>query len=146
MFWETHQQITTSSQTQKFHHSVHSLPLVWIMSHTNPENTLPFLRYILITVFHLCLILPSLLSPLIFATNTLYEFTPMRATCPTHPDIFWVYHPRKIRWGLKINKFSSMEYSPMSSYTHSFVHIFSSTQCSQTLPSVLQTKFHTHAR
>jgi hypothetical protein len=38
-----------------------------------------------------------------------------------------------------------MKYSPTSSYTHSFVHIFSSTHCSQTLPSVLQTKFHTHA-
>lgn len=139
MFWETHQQITTSLQTQKFHHCVHSLPVVWITRHMNPENTFPFLRYILIVDFHLCLSLPSLLSPSIFATDTLYEFlfTPMHATCPTHTDIFSVYHPRKIRWGLKINKFSSMEYSPTSSYTHSFVHIFSSTHCSQTLPSVL---------
>ena len=142
MFWETHQQISTCLQTQ-FHHCVHSLPVVWIMSHTNPEHTLSFLRYILIIVFHLCLSLLSLLSPSTFITDTLYEFlfTPMGVTCPTHSDIFLVYHPRKIWWGLKISKFSSMEYSPTTSYTHPFVHIFSQNTVLRHFPQCYRPSF-----
>ena len=115
---------------------------------SRPHPPILFLRYILIRVFRLCLILPSLLSPLEFCywNSVRISFHSHVCHMPHTPDLFFFNHPTKIWCSLKIIKFSIMKYSLTPSCNYIFVHVFSSTHCSQTLCWVLQTKFHTHTK
>jgi hypothetical protein len=103
--------------------------------------------------YHVRLGLTSTLFPSSFPTKTLYAslLSPhmCHMPCPSRPSLF--VHPSNTWWGLQIIKLHTVQFSTVFRHFLPYRPKYHPEHCSQThsvcvLPSIWQTKFHTHIR
>jgi len=123
------------------------LPLPWVRQTQSTFSYPISFRFILIVSSHLHLGLPSGFFLSDFPTTTLYAFLlfPTHATCPTHRILLHL-------WGVQSMNLLIMQFSPVSCYfiplRHKYASQHSVLEISSVyiLPSIWQTKFHTHTK